>query len=108
MILFTLIVAFTNIRLVDSPHEAPNAGRIQVYNANQWLDVCHDSDDEFGNRDWSFSESMVVCRQLGYPGTAMIRKGGYGNATGPAISSFSCDGGTYLPLYVESILLNFI
>ena len=87
------MVDFAETRLVGSPHENPNAGRVQVFYSDQWWDVCHDSDDKCENTNWSFSEAMVVCRHLGYPGTAMIRKGEYGNATGPTISSLSCDGG---------------
>ncbi|XP_072037180.1 uncharacterized protein [Amphiura filiformis] len=82
----------TDIRLLGSPTNTPNAGRVQVYDTDQWKDVCHDGDDR-GDKDWSFKEAMVACRQLGYPGTAMKRKGGYGNGnSNNAIDAFECDG----------------
>ena len=99
-------IDFTKTRLVESPYENPNAGRVQVSYSDQWWDVCH-GNNQVCNREWSFSEAMVICRQLGYPGTAMTRKGGYGNATGSAISSFSCDGGKYCQWCLRvNILLN--
>ncbi|XP_072037190.1 galectin-3-binding protein B-like [Amphiura filiformis] len=82
----------TDIRLRGSPVNTPNAGRVQVYDTDQWKDVCHDGDNG-SDKDWSIKEAMVTCRQLGYPGTAMIRKGGYGNGNSEnVLDAFDCDG----------------
>ncbi|XP_072036775.1 uncharacterized protein [Amphiura filiformis] len=87
------VTNITNIRLQDSPRETPNTGRLQVFSNNQWHDVCSDGDDELGNQDWRIKEAIVACRQLGYPGTAMITKGQFANQTaGPVIANMYCDG----------------
>ena len=91
----------TDIQLLGSPEGIPNAGRVQLYYKDAWRDVCHDGDDWY-DKDWSVLEAMVACRQLGYPGTAMGRKGGYGNGADSAgLDSFTCNGSksiVYFPL----------
>ena len=63
---------------------------------DKWRDVCHDGND-WGENDWGIEEAMVTCRQLGYPGTAMERKGGFGDGRrSKSIDSIDCEGGMYL------------
>ncbi len=65
---------------------------MEVYTSGEWRDVCHDGDAN-NDKDWSINEAMVACRQLGYPGTAMKKKGGYGNGQNAGIDDFDCHGG---------------
>ena len=66
---------------------------------NEWRDVCHDGNDLF-EQDWSITEAMVACRQLGYPGTAMSRKGGYGNGnSSQTMDGVACFGSKYFAVY---------
>ena len=84
----------TDIRLEGSSYDTPNAGRVQAYDSEKrkWRDVCHNGNDR-NDKDWSITEAMVACRQLGYPGTAMSRKGGYGNGGNKGIDDIDCVGG---------------
>ena len=45
---------------------------------------------------WGFHEVEVVCRELGYPGTLMKQRGGYGTAEGrTTVHGFNCLGSEY-------------
>ena len=85
-------VDIQQVQLQGSPYDLPNAGRIEVYDTNKWRDVCHDGSGK--DDDWGIEEAMVTCRQLGYPGTAMTRKGGFGDGSlSKSIDSINCEGG---------------
>ena len=91
----------TDIQLLESPLEVPNAGRVQVRYNSEWRDVCHDGG--YYDKDWTIDEAMVACRQLGYPGTAMRRKGGYGNGTSKGLDDYRCYGSKFLIVLSTSL-----
>ncbi|XP_072040001.1 uncharacterized protein [Amphiura filiformis] len=85
-------IDITDIRLIGSPVNTPNAGRVQVYEQDQWKDVCHDGDNG-SDKDWSIEEAMVACKQLGYLEATKSKKGGFGNGNSDnAIAAFDCHG----------------
>ena len=81
------------IRLVNSKTSKNNTGRIEVYHPSfGWGTVC--SGRAFHMRGytlvlsklWSETESNVACRQLGFIGANVTRKGAYfGRGSGPIL-----------------------
>ncbi|XP_072047768.1 scavenger receptor cysteine-rich domain-containing protein DMBT1-like [Amphiura filiformis] len=59
---------------------APNTGRVEVQYDDMWASVCYESLDT-ASRQWSFDNTQVVCRELGFPGTMLARQGGQGQGT---------------------------
>ena len=55
-----------------------NEGRVQVAYDDIWSDVCYQYEDR-SSRHWSFRNTQVVCRELGFPGAMFARQGGYGD-----------------------------
>ncbi|XP_063956210.1 scavenger receptor cysteine-rich domain-containing group B protein-like [Lytechinus pictus] len=72
------------IRLVDGA--SSNEGRVEVFYFGQWGTICDDR--------WGSTDARVVCRQLGYSGDALARKGAYyGQGSGPILlDEVSCLG----------------
>ncbi|KAL5491133.1 hypothetical protein EMCRGX_G016364 [Ephydatia muelleri] len=73
------------VRLVNGT--SPDNGRVEVYHSNQWGTVCSDF--------WTFSNALVVCRQLGYPTAleAVVLATRYGQGTGPIwLDDVQCTG----------------
>ena len=65
--------AEADVRLADGA--TPNEGRVEIYHAGEWGTVCDDS--------WSTNDAEVVCRQLGYAGTATAHtRATFGEGTG--------------------------
>ncbi|KAL5493195.1 hypothetical protein EMCRGX_G014337 [Ephydatia muelleri] len=79
-----LVQPVAPLRLVGG--STPSSGRVEVQYYGVWGTVCHDS--------WDINDANVVCRQLGYNGTA----GTFGNAvfgqgTGPIwMDNVACAG----------------
>ena len=56
--------------------------------------MCYDS-RESETRQWSFYNAQVVCRELGFPGTMIARKGGVETGDRESIvDGFKCKEGT--------------
>ncbi|XP_024145323.1 neurotrypsin [Oryzias melastigma] len=67
--------------------ESTKEGRVELYLFGQWGTVCDDG--------WTDQDAEVVCRQLGYSGTAKARLMAYfGEGTGPIhMDNVNCLGG---------------
>ncbi|XP_038054902.1 deleted in malignant brain tumors 1 protein-like [Patiria miniata] len=76
------------VRLVNSSATVPNAGRVEVWDpdTSEWLAVCAN--------DWDFDAGQVVCKELGYPGTTLVKiQSEYGDGgPGKSIGGFDCTG----------------
>ncbi|NXI28462.1 NETR protein, partial [Sterrhoptilus dennistouni] len=72
------------VRLVDG--ESTKEGRVEVLLHGQWGSVCDD--------DWTDRDAAVVCRQLGFSGTAKARAMAYfGEGHGPIhLDNIECSG----------------
>ena len=75
-----------------------SAGNVEVQYDDTWSNVCYDS-RESETRQWSFYNAQVVCRELGFPGTMIARKGGFANATRKSIvDGYKCrEGKVHFP-----------
>ena len=72
MFLILLISDSFQVNLADGM--TPNVGTVEVAYDGTWYDVCH-NDDKL-TLVWSFHNAQVVCKDLGFPGTMMQKKGG--------------------------------
>ena len=74
--------------MVGGTDTVPNAGRVEIWNASscEWIAVCDD--------EWDFNDGQVVCRELGYPGTALTKRGSYYGDGGltKSVGRFQCYG----------------
>lgn len=71
------------MRLMDGPTK--QEGRVEVKYRGIWGTIC---DDDFG-----IHEARVVCRQLGFNGTAEVRKNRYKQGTGQIwLDQVACNG----------------
>lgn len=85
-VLFVTVIEL-KIRLVDTTSSTNKTGRVEIYHPKfDWGTVC----DDF----WGDTESDVVCRQLGFTGVSMTRKGAYYGAGSGRIllDDVSCTG----------------
>ena len=57
---------------------APNIGQVEVRYDDLVADVCYESRQSIKALDWSFTNVQVVCKELGFPGAMIARRGGYG------------------------------
>ncbi|NXO75369.1 NETR protein, partial [Sitta europaea] len=73
-----------SVRLVDG--ESTKEGRVEVLLNGQWGSVC--------DNDWTDRDAAVVCRQLGFSGTAKARAMAYfGEGHGPIhLDNVECSG----------------
>ena len=73
-----------DLRLIGG--SGPHEGRVEIYHDGRWGTVC----DDF----WSQNDAMVVCRQLGYTGTARaLRRATFGEGEDPIwLDNVGCDG----------------
>ena len=71
-------------RLVGGSH--PSEGRVEVYYRGAWGTVC--------NNGWDWSDADVVCKELGYPSAAAVRRSAYfGQGSGQIwMSNVACGG----------------
>ena len=79
-----IIASEGSIRVVNGGY---TYGRVEIYHAGQWGTICHDV--------WSYEETDVACRQLGFPdGNHFYRTGAYfGQGTGQIwIDNIYCIG----------------
>ncbi|NXI44887.1 NETR protein, partial [Galbula dea] len=72
------------VRLVDG--ESTKEGRVEVFLNGQWGSICDDG--------WTDQDAAVVCRQLGFSGTAKARAMAYfGEGHGPIhLDNLECSG----------------
>ena len=78
IIILSFIVFTPTIRLVTSSSyiRAQYVGRLEIFHNGQWGTVC--------NKSWTFQDSLVVCKELGYASieqfyTAGLTNPGTGN-----------------------------
>ena len=73
-----------SVRLTNG--NTPTEGRVEIWYSNQWYTVCDDS--------WESSDATVVCRQLGYQGTAFAhQRAHFGRGSGGILlNNLDCDG----------------
>ena len=72
------------MRLVNGT--GPHEGRVEIFYNGTWGTVC--------DNHWTLNDSLVVCRQLGYPGVLSIhRQAHFGEGTGPVLfENLLCNG----------------
>ena len=72
------------IRLIGGPNNS--SGRLEIFLNDSWGSVC--------NKGWSHSESLVVCRELGFSGAVIAANYlSFGSGGGPIkVGSVSCHG----------------
>ncbi|XP_030842869.1 deleted in malignant brain tumors 1 protein [Strongylocentrotus purpuratus] len=74
-----------DVRLVNG--SSPNEGRVEIYHSGTWGTVCDD--------DWSYPDTQVLCRQLGYEtkGAMATYRAKYGQGSGQIhLANVRCTG----------------
>ena len=77
----------------------PNEGRVEVKYDDVWSYVCYVKpklqDGEVSDtRKWSLANAVVVCRELGFPGTMFARQGGQGiGSRQSVVTGYKCRRG---------------
>ena len=76
---------------------APNEGKVEVKYDDTWSGVCYESKSG-DTRSWSFANVQVACRELGFPGAMLARKGGQEiNMRHSKIYGYKCTEGNHQP-----------
>ena len=85
----------------------PNVGRVEVRYDDVWANVCYEGE---GDKAWGFDNVQVLCRQLGFPGAAMIdTKGSHGNGTRKSIiNDYRCRRGKALNSWQSLVVVLYI
>ena len=88
IIVVTIIILFIignlPIRLVSNSSYigAQYVGRLEILHNGQWGTVC--------NKSWTFEDSLVVCKELGYASTEQFYTAGFTNpGTGKTITLYT-------------------
>ena len=73
IIVLSFIIVTPTIRLVTSSSYigAQYVGRLEIFHNGQWGTVC--------NKSWTFPDSLVVCKELGYTSTEQLYTAGLTN-----------------------------
>ena len=75
--------ASPSVRLVGGANSLE--GRVEIYHNNTWGTICRNY--------WNVNAATVLCRQLGYYGTASVSRFGPGSADQPIwLTKVNCTG----------------
>ena len=98
MVLMLILLYFKDtfeVKLVGG--STSNAGRVEVSYDNISSDVCYEPNTDHGTEQWSFYNTQVVCRELGFPGAMFARRGGYGDGMRKSgISDYRCTDSKFI------------
>ena len=71
IILFIIVTLPIRLVSISSYIGAQYVGRLEIFQNGQWGTVC--------NKSWTFQDSLVVCKELGYSSTEQFYTAGLTN-----------------------------
>ena len=73
IIIISFVIVTLPIRLVSNSSyiSVQYVGRLEIFHNGQWGTVC--------NKSWTFQDSLVVCKELGYASTEQFYTAGLTN-----------------------------